>query len=168
MQQGRKSAKNLGKGEAVKTRTYKLKMGDMGISRWAYEELRAFCRQYPEKKAQASALLGVQGGSKVQTARDDRGREVGVVMPSSGRKSSPTESAAEKRAVLLADVEMIDKIASEVGGGIWHRALILNCCYGLSHECISQAILPTANRNAYFAARREFFFRLYGARGGKV
>ena len=76
-------------------------MGDMGISRWAYDELRAFCRQYPEKKAKASALLGVQGGSKVQTARDERGREVGVVMPSSGRKSSPTESAAEKRAVLL-------------------------------------------------------------------
>ena len=149
-------------------RNYRLQLGDMGISRWAYEELKAFCRQYPEKKAKASALLGVQGGSKVQTARDDRGHEVGVVMPSSGKTSSPTESAAEKRAVLLADVEMIDKIASEVGGGIWHRALILNCCYGLSHECIGQTILPTANRNAYFAARREFYFRLYGARGGMV
>ena len=40
-------------------RSYRIKLDEMGITRWQYEELKAFCRQYPEKKAQAAELLGV-------------------------------------------------------------------------------------------------------------
>lgn len=147
-------------------REYRLRLDEYGISRWAYEELRAFCRQYPEKKARAAALLGVQGGSKIHSARDAQGREVGVVLPSSGKVSSPVASAAEKRIALLADVDMIDRVAAEVGDGRWSRALILNCCYGTGYDLLDPAILPTSKRAAYFAARREFFFRLNSARTG--
>lgn len=145
-------------------RERRLKLEQMGISRWAYEELKAFCRQYPEKKAQAAALLGIQGGSKIQTARDERGREIGVVMPAMVRISTPTADRAIKRIALLEDCDLIDKVARAVDDGEWERALILNTCYGVPYECIDQTIMPTANRNRYFRARREFFFRLMAER----
>lgn len=145
-------------------REYRPKLQEMGISKWAYEELRAFCRQYPEKKAQAAALLGIRGGSRVQEAKDERGHEIGVVMPPTIRISSPTAEAAIKRVMLLKDCDMIDSVARMVDDGQWERALILNCCYGVGYDFIDPAILPTSGRNAYFAARREFFFRLYNER----
>lgn len=145
-------------------RERRLKLEQMGISRWAYEELKAFCRQYPEKKATAAALLGIQGGSRVQVAKDERGREVGVVMPSGGRTSNPTEDRAIRRIAMLQDCEMIDAVAREVDEGEWERALVLNVCYGVPYECIDPTIMPTANRNRYFRARREFFFRLMAER----
>lgn len=85
-------------------------------------------------------------------------------MPVGVHISSPTAAAAIKRVQLLAHCDMIDRAAGEVGQGEWQKALILNCCYGLRYEHIGQTILPNSNRNAYFAARREFFYRLYQAR----
>lgn len=145
-------------------REYRPDMRQMGISRWAYEELKAYCRQYPEKKARAAALLGVQGGSRIQTARDEQGREIGAAMPRSVRISTPTADAAIKRIALLRDCDLIDRVAAEVGEGEWAQSLRLNTCYGIGYDYIDQAILPTANRNAFFRARREFFFRLQAAR----
>lgn len=145
-------------------RSYRIKLDEMGITRWQYEELKAFCRQYPEKKAQAAELLGVRGSSRITTAKDERGREVGVAMPTSARISTPTADAAIRRISLLADCDLIDQTARAVGDGQWERALRLNVCYGVTLDCIDQTILPTANRNAYFRARREFFWRLHAAR----
>lgn len=145
-------------------REYRLRMQEMGISKWAYEELRAYCRQYPEKKAQAAALLGIRGSNRIIAAKDENGDEVGVTMPGSLRISTPTADAAIKRIALLRDCDLIDKVAREVDGGEWERALILNCCYGVGYDFIDPALVPTSNRNAFFRARREFFFRLQAAR----
>lgn len=145
-------------------RSYKLRLEEMGITRWQYEELKAFCRQYPEKKAQAAELLGVRGGSRITEAKDEHGREIGVAMPRSVRISTPTADAAIKRIRLLEDCALIDQAARGVEDGRWERALRLNCCYGIALACIDQTIMPTASRNAYFRARREFFVRLNEAR----
>lgn len=145
-------------------RERRLKLEQMGISRWAYEELKAFCRQYPEKKAQAAALLGIQGSNKIQTAKDEKGREIGIVMPMTARISTPTADRALKRIALLEDCDLIDKVARAVDNGEWERALVLHCCYGVPYDCIEKTIMPTANRNSYFRARREFFFRLMNER----
>ena len=51
-----------------------------------------------------------------------------------------------------------------VDGGGWERALILNCCYGVGYVDIDPAVMPTSKRNAYFEARREFFFLLNNER----
>ena len=122
-----------------------------GISRDAYYELRYFCKQYAEKKATAAALAGV---SAVKI--DDMPRATGT--------SDPTGKAALKRMKLLHDCGMIEKAAKTAGGGKWYDALMLNCCYGRGYEYIDPAILPTSNRNAFFTARREFFFLLYQAK----
>lgn len=136
-------------------------MTPYGISRWAYEELRAFCRQYPEKKAKAAALLGIQGGSRIQETKDEHGDVIGIVLPSSkGAVSDPVFRAVEKREKLLADCALVDKAAKNAADGKFEAALILNCCYGTGYEYIDPSIIPNTNRNAFFRARREFFWIL--------
>ncbi|MBQ9325161.1 MAG: hypothetical protein IJ246_05265 [Clostridia bacterium] len=122
-----------------------------GISRWEYQELYAFCRQYPIKKAKARDLLGV---SSPDLSGMPRGNSVG----------HPTESVAMRRLRYLQDVDLIDEAARETAGGVWYAALIYNCCLGRSYTTIPPEQLPTSNRNQYFAARREFFWRLHQLR----
>ena len=107
------------------------------ISRYAYAELRAFCRQYGEKKSRAAALAGVS--SPILTG-----------MPHGSDISDPVTRAAERRERLLADCAMIERAAELAGGGGFYHALILNCCHGIGYLYMDPAILPTANRNAFF------------------
>lgn len=142
-------------------------MTPWGISRYAYEELRAFCWQYPEKKTQADMLLGLSGHDNITTVHKSvcgEVQEVGEVMPRGGGISDPTASTALKRDRYLADCDLIDRIARETDGGGWEKALILNCCYRVGLTDIDPAILPSSHRNAFFQAKREFFFRLHEAR----
>ena len=141
-------------------REYRINVSMWGISRWAYEELKAFCRQYPEKKAEANALLGVRSTCHVEEYKDRKGNVLGAVLPRGNATSNPVEDVVMKRLRLLEDCNLIDKVAMETAGGEWHKALILNVCYGKGYEYLDPAILPNANRNAFFRARREFFFRL--------
>lgn len=148
-------------------REYRINMSPWGISRWAYEELRAFCRQYPEKKAEANALLGVRSACHVveyTVGNGDKRQTLGTVMPRGNATSNPVEDTIMKRLRLLEDCDLIDRVAGETDGGEWKEALILNCCYGKGYEYIDPAILPTSKRNAFFQARREFFFRLNNER----
>lgn len=144
----------------MRMREYRINVSMWGISRWAYEELKAFCRQYPEKKAEADALLGVRSSCHVEQYKDRRGNILGTVQPRGNATSNPVEEAMLKRLRLLEDCDLIDEVAEETDGGKWHKALILNVCYGKGYEYLDPAILPNANRNAFFRARREFFFRL--------
>lgn len=143
------------------TREYRINMTAWGISRYAYMELKAFCRQYPEKKAQANALLGVDASSRVEQHRTATGEVVGVAAPrGAGTISDPTANTAMMRERFLRDCDMIDRAAAATDDGEWAAALILNVCYGVGYEYIDPAILPTSNRAAFFRARREFFYRL--------
>lgn len=148
-------------------RDYRINLSMWGISKWAYAELKAFCRQYPEKKAEADALLGVRSACSVVEYRDSNGDISGAVMPRGNTTSNPVEDTMLKRMRLLEDCDLIDRAAAETDGGAWAKALILNCCYGKGYDHIDPAILPTSKRNAYFHARREFFFRLNNARNDK-
>lgn len=144
-------------------REYRINMTPWGISRWAYEELRAFCRQYPEKKARADALLGIRSTDHVveyTVGEGDKKRTLGTVMPRGNTTSNPVEDVIIRRMQLLRDCDLIDKVARDVDGGGWERALILNVCYGIGYVDIDPVILPSTHRNAFFQARREFFFRL--------
>lgn len=44
--------------------------------------------------------------------------------------------------------------------GLYQKALILNCCYRVGYELLPPESLPNSFRNAYFKARREFFWLL--------
>ena len=114
------------------------------LGRFRYAELRNFCRQYADKKAEAELMLGVKSP---QLSAMPHGTEVG----------DPVVRAAERRAQLLADCELIERCAREVDGGIYYNAIIVNVCMGKAYDYIPQETMPTGNRNAYFHARRQFF-----------
>lgn len=117
----------------------------MTMSRWRYAELRAFCRQYGEKKKLAQALLG--GAAQ---------RLDGLPRPSG--PCDPVPQAAARRERLIRDCAAIEAAAASLGA--WRWALMQNVCFGLPYEHIPPALLPTSNRNAFFRARRIFFDRL--------
>ena len=56
--------------------------------------------------------------------------------------------------------QLIDRAARDTAGGRWTEALIANCCRGVRYEHLTAEQLWSSSRNAYFAARREFFERL--------
>ena len=119
-----------------------------GISRFAYAELRAFCRQYGEKKARAAALAGISSPPMTEVAHGS-----GI--------SSPVTRAVERREALLRDCAMIERAASVPSGGAYYHALILNCCHGVGYVYLDPSIFPSSKRSAFFVARREFFWTLW-------
>lgn len=124
------------------------------LTRWQYAEVRALCRQYEELRSQASLLLG------------PRGVNFDPQIHGGGGHGDPTAAAADKRAHILQDVHLIDRVAGMVEGGDWARALILNTCYGVPHEKLPQELMPTARRNEFFRARRIFYWTLWQYRHG--
>lgn len=59
--------------------------------------------------------------------------------------------------------QMIDQAARETAGGRWEAGIIKNVCRGIRYEHLVAEDLWSSSRNAYFAARREFFARLDAA-----
>lgn len=123
-------------------------------------EAAAFCRQYRQKMRMASALLGITSHSFVER-RMIGGREVSILMMrASGRTGDPVHRAARLREKYLHDVDIINQAASVTRGGRWGKALVANVCDVVAYEDIPNEDLPTSNRNAFFAARREFLCRV--------
>lgn len=118
-----------------------------GLSAQRYNELRAFCLQYPLWKAEAESLLGV-GGQKLNG------------MPHGSGVGDPVARAAERREKLIEKISLVESVARSVDDGRWYTALIQNCCLGRGLLMIDPAILPTSNRNAYYVARRTFYLAL--------
>lgn len=118
-----------------------------GLSAQRYNELRAFCLQYPLWKAEAESLLGV-GGQKLNG------------MPHGSGVGDPVARAAERREKLIEKIGLVESVARSVDDGRWYTALIQNCCLGRGLLMIDPAILPTSNRNAYYVARRTFYLAL--------
>ena len=117
-----------------------LSMDGYGIGRYEYYELKAFCRQYREKKRKASDIL--------------------LVIRSQSQAGSPVEQMAIKRDRLLRDIQMIESAATETAGGGWEHALVANCCDGIAYSKIDKTKMPSSNQGAFYHARREFFYRL--------
>ena len=124
-----------------------------GIPQPRYNELRNFCLQYPLWQAEAKSLLGV-GAQRYSS------------MPHGSGVGDPVARAAEKREQLLTKIELVERVARSVEGGKWYTALIQNCCMGKGLSYIDPTILPTANRNAFYIARRMFYLALDELKGG--
>lgn len=125
---------------------------DWGISRDRYRELQWFCRQYPQKKAEAASLLTVSGAGLDP-------------MPHGSDPGDPTFRAVARREQLKRDIDMIESCARMVDGGRWYAALIQNVCLGKPYAAIDTTILPTSKRPTFFQQRRAFFVLLNEARG---
>lgn len=134
-------------------RNYPPHYAKYGIPKARYNELRAFCLQYPLWKAEAQSLLGV--GAQQYSAQ-----------PHGSGVGDPVARAAERREHLLQKVELVESVARRVEDGRWYAALIQNCCMGKSLTFIDPAVLPTSNRNAFFVARRLFYLALDAGKHG--
>lgn len=129
-------------------RTYRPDWTEYGISRQRYNELRAYCMQYPEWKSEASSLasIGAQNyGERVQSSDN----------------TSTVARAVERREHLMAKILTVEQTAMAIDQGKWYAALIQNVCMGKPLSCIDVLVLPTSNRNAYYAARRRFYIALH-------
>ena len=111
-----------------------------GISRWRYRELRAFCRQYDEKRANALRLKGA-----LCRVKD------GVCI-STGEAADLTAARSEK---LFRDCRMIEKAAREAdpAGG---TAIFKNAAQGLRYEETGFY----GDRATFFRLRERFFIEL--------
>lgn len=119
----------------------------IGITKARYMELLYFCRQYPEWLSDERSMLGIQGH-----AMDGQ--------PHGTLTGDPVFNLVVKRERILRKIELVEGCAKRVEGGLWFAALIKNVCGGCPHAKIKQDIMPTANRNAFYQARKEFFLLL--------
>lgn len=128
-------------------RDYNIKLDDYGISKWEYLELKAFCRQYDDKRRKAADILSLH-------SQDLSG------VPHSTISGNPTEMAAIRRSIILDDVLDIEAAAGHVGNGRWFKVLIDSCCRAVPYNLLDKNKMPSSSRQAFFQARREFFWML--------
>lgn len=114
-------------------RRYKVNMSGYDIGQWEYQTVEAMARRYNANRRRADVLSELQSGVH-----------------------------GEQREVMIWEVGLVERAARETADGEWQRALMLVCCDGWRYEDVETSLMPTNNRNAFFRARREFYWRLWG------
>lgn len=115
-------------------RKYRVNMGAFDIGRWEFQEVEALARRYRAMKRRADVL----------------------------EKCDSPGVHGEAYAAMRWECSIVEQAFRETSDGKWEKALEQACCDGVAYEDIDPAIMPTSNRNAFFAVRREFFWRLWG------
>lgn len=124
-----------------------LSWDDYGISKHRYEELRAFCLQYDEKKSKINRGLNAV---------------VNDGMPHSSIVGSPTEARAIQNAAYQKDCDMIEQAAQAASPDI-ASYIIKSVTNGLSYTFVEYdgelGRIP-CGRNDFYAYRRLFYHYL--------
>lgn len=132
-------------------REYKLKLKDRyGISDYRYQELRAFCLQHEEKKAELKQLYSL---SSIST-------EISVM---GGVPGKPTERKALKADELKRDIDMVENCLAEACGDDVGLIEYLRKNVTLGHGFDSLGYVP-CGINQFYKARRKFFCLLNNAK----
>ncbi len=103
-----------------KKRLRDMTYADYGISKFRYRELRAFCRQYPEKKSKINYGLSAM---------------VVDGQPHGNGTSDPTQQQALENLRYTKDVSMIEEAAIRANPDIW-RYIIRSVTESLPYEQI--------------------------------
>lgn len=124
-------------------RAYKLKLDKYGISKEATDELRAFCLQYPEKKAKVQDILSIK-----TNALAPKFKKSGF--------SDPTAKAEEIAEKYLADIELIESTAREVDEFLapW---IIKNVTQDIAVWKLIEIENMPASRDVFTLKRRQFY-----------
>lgn len=137
----------------MKKRLREMTWDDYGISRHRYEELKAFCLQYNEKKAKIS--YGIKG---VVQDRQPHGSSTG----------NPTEAAAIRNTIYLQDCKMIEQAAIAASAEIYPY-IIKSVANDLTYEYIEYddklGRIPMG-RTEFYARRRLFYHFLDEIKSG--
>lgn len=131
----------------VRINKRKLNLKKYGISKYRYNELYAFCRQYPEWKQKLDDLES-----------NIRGIEY-TGMPVYHSNADTTKNIAIKRAELSDKVDLIDNIAQEASPDLADY-LIKNICYEMSYNYLTTVGGLACSQSAFFDHRRYFFWLL--------
>lgn len=120
---------------------------DYGISKYRYQELKAFCMQYDEKKEK------IQYGMKGM-------RQDG--MPGGGPSTeSPVEQQAIDNITYLKDIRMIEEAAVRANPGIW-KYILRSATQGLPYEYVEYdsetGKIPMCRKDFY--ATRKLFYKI--------
>lgn len=124
----------------------RLNLEKYGITQRRYEEMRAFCLQYPEWQEKLKDIRSLRG---VSTDRE-------VVQ--SGMVGNPTEKAALSSMIYTQKIEAVERALKTVVGdeqGIY-EPMLLNITRGVRYENIN---IPISRKN-FFMYRTAFFVNL--------
>lgn len=129
-------------------RKWKLKLRDYGISSARYDELSAFCKQYPEWKE----FVVNENGTPQSPIMSD--------MPKSPN-SNPDKilNLAIKRVECEKKIELIESTAREADEEFMDY-LIDNICYGTNVTYLQMRRNMPLSQNAFYSKRRYFFYLL--------
>lgn len=117
---------------------------DYGISKYRYQELKAFCLQYEEKKNK------IKYGPSSMNHDGTTG---------SGGIGRPTEQQAINNEKYLKDIRMIEEAAVRANPGIW-KYILKSVTQGLPYEFIEYddqfGKIPMC-KNDFYGTRRKFY-----------
>ena len=119
-------------------------MEKWGISRYRYEELRAFCMQYREWKRELASIPEISGQGFDAVAKGKT-------------PSSPTEAIALRRTDLEQRCRIVETAAEEAGPGISEyllRAVTEEFC---GSQYLRERCGMPCGRNYFYNSRRRFF-----------
>lgn len=138
-----------------KKRLRNMNWDDYGISRHRYEELKAFCLQYEEKKAKIN-----RGISSV--ANDG--------MPKGNFKPNIIENMAIRNVIYQKDCEIIEQAAIAAGGDIGiHQYILKSVTNDLSYNFVEYdeklGRIPVG-RTDFYGYRRLFYYYLDSIKNG--
>ena len=119
-----------------------LKLSGYGISKERYQELKAFCRQYREKKAKIADAQALPSSAPTG-------------LPHGTGVSDRTGRQASRLAALSADVELIESTCRDAAPCYW-KYLLENVTTGTCFEYLS----PPCGRRQFYEQRRKFFYLL--------
>lgn len=129
------------------SREYDLKLsGEYSISRHRYRELKEFCLQYEEKKADLQQLY----------TQSSVPPEVAVM---GGQSGKPTEQKAMRALKLKNEIELIDSCIEKACGNDIGVIKALRKSVLLGYKYYELGIVP-CGRNQFYLYRRKFFFLL--------
>lgn len=119
---------------------------DYWISKHRYYELKHFCLQYIEWKAEYAELDGMEGGDMI---RDTKNTNIG----------NPVERVMDRRLYLSDRIDMIESVALEAGSDL--SAYVLKAVSeGLSYDILKVRFNIPCCRNVYYDIYRRFFWLL--------
>lgn len=117
-------------------RKYRARMGAFDIGHWEFQEVEALARRYRAMKRRADVL----------------------------EKCNAQGVHGEAYAAMRWECAIVEQALKDTAGGGWEKALLQSCCDGTAYVDIDPVDMPSSNRNDFFEARREFFWRLWGLR----
>ena len=121
------------------------------ISRNRYYELKHFCLQYPDWKAELEQIVKTLGYSALSFEREPTGKTNLV--------HDTVFICAERREVLLKNIALVDTASKEAGRDL-SRYLIKGVTEGWSYTQLKMSMQIPCCRDSYYDIYRKFFWLL--------